>query len=385
MIRALLPALSLLGLVACGTTYDTSKDDPTESESDTEASESDPTDTEDTEPEGTDADGDGVTVEEGDCDDNNLYATPGRDEDTNDDIDNDCDGRIDEKFEGLFTILYNDEAADVSRSVLVDNLGNDTTEIDMDDVYYASFLTDDVDKISFIGTASDGIIVRYNRDGSTETIADLSEVEWEEEDEPAGFAGLAAHPDGYYLLSGIDRLYKVESDGSYEELASWLCLEEDGSHELYLQDIAVDWQTGEVLLAGLGGGVATWSEEDGVTHLVMADLENLENYYYTVEYKDGGGFYAMGASVSEGDYALYRYNASDQDFVLKGTWGRDATPIDLTIEDNDAYVSATGGWHNYIYKWPLDGGTPEFLYDSGEAEEAEDFSGVSVYYSVDGE
>ncbi len=45
---------------------------------------------------GTDADGDGWTVAEGDCDDDNIWAYPGADECACDHIDNDCDGLVDE-------------------------------------------------------------------------------------------------------------------------------------------------------------------------------------------------------------------------------------------------------------------------------------------------
>jgi len=44
----------------------------------------------------TDGDGDGVTVDDGDCDDNDPNVNPNAEEVCGDDIDNDCDGRIDE-------------------------------------------------------------------------------------------------------------------------------------------------------------------------------------------------------------------------------------------------------------------------------------------------
>ncbi len=42
-----------------------------------------------------DADGDGYSPEDGDCDDDNADVFPGQDE-PSDDIDNDCDGAIDD-------------------------------------------------------------------------------------------------------------------------------------------------------------------------------------------------------------------------------------------------------------------------------------------------
>ena len=52
-------------------------------------------------PVGTDNDGDGFTVENGDCDDDDPWTNPLRDEKGGDGVDNDCDGMIDEKWDGL--------------------------------------------------------------------------------------------------------------------------------------------------------------------------------------------------------------------------------------------------------------------------------------------
>ena len=75
-------------LIACGA-GDTANDGPP---IDTQA----PADTgipwPDGDCEGTDEDRDGWCAEEGDCDDSNEWVNPGREEDTEDQIDNDCDG-----------------------------------------------------------------------------------------------------------------------------------------------------------------------------------------------------------------------------------------------------------------------------------------------------
>ena len=56
---------------------------------------------------GTDEDGDGFTVEEGDCDDTDPWTNPARSEEAGDGIDNDCDGRVDEKWSGITVSLLN--------------------------------------------------------------------------------------------------------------------------------------------------------------------------------------------------------------------------------------------------------------------------------------
>jgi hypothetical protein len=54
-----------------------------------------------------DADGDGVTIEEGDCDDNDDTVSPDADE-ICDGIDNDCDDVIDEAFDSVMETFYED-------------------------------------------------------------------------------------------------------------------------------------------------------------------------------------------------------------------------------------------------------------------------------------
>ena len=70
----------------------------------------------DTGSQGTDADGDGFTVEEGDCDDNDIGVNPGREEDVFDGVDNDCDGRVDEEWSGV-TVAQ--QSRDRSSSIVV--------------------------------------------------------------------------------------------------------------------------------------------------------------------------------------------------------------------------------------------------------------------------
>ena len=57
---------------------------------------------------GTDEDGDGFSVEDGDCDDTSPWINPARDEEPNDGVDNDCDGKIDEKWSGVTISLFKD-------------------------------------------------------------------------------------------------------------------------------------------------------------------------------------------------------------------------------------------------------------------------------------
>ena len=53
----------------------------------------------------TDEDGDGFSIEGGDCDDTDPWTNPLRDEEGGDGVDNDCDGMIDELWDGLTAAL----------------------------------------------------------------------------------------------------------------------------------------------------------------------------------------------------------------------------------------------------------------------------------------
>ncbi|MBK7760621.1 MAG: putative metal-binding motif-containing protein [Deltaproteobacteria bacterium] len=86
---------------------------------------------------GTDEDGDGFTVEDGDCDDADVYVNPGWPENeaegnAADGKDNDCDGYVDESFRGL-VVLQQGDGDDPARIVGVDDFGDTDWEVLLDD------------------------------------------------------------------------------------------------------------------------------------------------------------------------------------------------------------------------------------------------------------
>ena len=83
-----------------------------------------------TEETGTDEDGDGFTVEDGDCDDTSPWINPARDEEPADGVDNDCDGRIDEKWSGVTISLAKQGSA--SSLLKLNQLGNIEAEITLE-------------------------------------------------------------------------------------------------------------------------------------------------------------------------------------------------------------------------------------------------------------
>jgi hypothetical protein len=120
-----------------------------------------------------DTDGDGWTIEEGDCDDNNWWAFPGAEEYC-DGVDNDCDGNTDENFwddyesnnvlgaavdlgeidyDGVTGERY---AVDLAGLTLHEEGDEDWFRFDADDEYY-----DDIDiTISYSGSADAVVIMQ---------------------------------------------------------------------------------------------------------------------------------------------------------------------------------------------------------------------------------
>jgi len=117
--------LGSLVLVACPVDPPTETGDPgTDTEVDTSESDTDDPDT-DTELNATDEDRDGWTIENGDCDDDDVFVNPAWEERANADKDNDCDGRIDESFDRfvVFEVRPGDDPP-LARQRSVDVLGD---------------------------------------------------------------------------------------------------------------------------------------------------------------------------------------------------------------------------------------------------------------------
>ena len=92
----------VLMLMSCGSKSDVVVPEPSEEVSEPSEEVAEPS-----EEAGTDEDGDGITVEDGDCDDTSPWINPLMDEEAGDSVDNDCDGRIDEKWWGVDVSVYN--------------------------------------------------------------------------------------------------------------------------------------------------------------------------------------------------------------------------------------------------------------------------------------
>ncbi len=160
-----LPALAMLVLSACDAGKNPEDSVPTDTDTDSDTDTDTDTDSDsDSDTQVTDADGDGYTTEDGDCNDADEYVYPGSAEKC-DDIDNNCNGQIDE---GATDVFYADADGDGY------GLENEaTTACDAPSGYAAeSGDCDDGDAAYHPGAAEDDCTDPndYNCDGSAGTI-----------------------------------------------------------------------------------------------------------------------------------------------------------------------------------------------------------------------
>jgi hypothetical protein len=327
--------------------------------------------------EGTDEDGDGWTVEEGDCDDDDIYVNPARDEDTSDGKDNDCDGRTDEDFSGVavIQIWYDGGPHTIHR---IDTLGNisSTLEVDNDGQSYPIFLTEGVDGGYAALDWGTYAVVEIGDDGSVTTLSEFADDL--KDGNIVYFAGITTHPDGYYLVGCGNALYAVESgSGARTLLAAW-----DYKTELFVYDLAPDPATGEVALFGYFGGFAIW---DGQALDIRAPggTDNPATAYLSAgAHLDGGGWYAMGASaegyqvfeLDEGaaQTVMDAYDAGvDLDkppeiWVPQATWEGQWQPAFFTVDGDsgDYYISANAASYPTVWRIGASSGSQDLFYES---------------------
>ncbi|MCB9764260.1 MAG: putative metal-binding motif-containing protein [Alphaproteobacteria bacterium] len=312
------------------------------------------------EPQGTDEDRDGWSVEEGDCDDNNIYVNPARDEDATDGIDNDCDGRIDEVFHGL-VVLQQGDGTVPARVVFLDDFGEQVDEVLFDDAdLIPFFMTEGLNGGWVIGTLAnyDGAnevqvaLYEVTADGSTSLLADFSDAEaW-----AFGMWGIATHPDGYYLVTTGDSLQAVEpGSGVLTPLATW-----DAEGELYAFDVDVDILSGDIGVTGYYGGFATLTAEGAVSTHRTFDPENIEYLLLSGKHRDVDGWWAGGSDVN--GWGVFKFDEDAATWVRRADFeGQDESwnPRFFSTDDVNGgfYVTTTEATYPTVWRIPDDGGT----------------------------
>jgi hypothetical protein len=357
--RLLLP-LILLACSGPSTTPVETGDGDADTDTDADSDADTDTDTD------TDEDGDGWSVEEGDCDDGDIWVNPAWDEDTSDDKDNDCDGRIDETFAGVLVIDADASGAENTTLQLIDIVGDLVSSTVTTAKFYPEWIDDEVDLRSWVAWDRYTLgLYHFDATGDVQRYVDLSEYDWGE-DGPAWLTGVAAHPDGYYLVAGSDRLLKMHKDGTWEEAVRTTCDLMTPEVELCPTAIATDRRTGRTAVFGKYGGYGIWTEEGGIEVKLPANIDPWSSTFMDAKYREGGGLFALGANVEgEGDaaqlfYGIYKYNEPDDVIVRRNDWpNNDFVPTGFASEGETGawYIAANGGWCTMAWRT-----TPDFDY-----------------------
>lgn len=316
---------------------------------------------------GTDQDGDGFTVENGDCDDNDPWTNPARDEENNDNIDNDCDGRTDEKWSGVTVSLRNSGRA--SSLVVFNQIGNVEDQITLNNDCVPTYLDSFQQKITNSTFTDTGWVISHansalatvSATGDCSVIADFSE-----EEENTELLGVIAHPDGYYLASRGNALVKISNDGTVDTLAEWDANivddagEANPAYQIYVWSIARDIRTDTIALFGLFGGFATWDATNGFVQHRQVDANTWDGRYaYAGAYKDGGGWYTLLYNSDNGEISVARFNATEANWVNRVVWTDQdhgaqefAFPQGITVNGDmgDYYITADVASFSMVYR-----------------------------------
>ncbi|MSP54942.1 MAG: hypothetical protein EXR69_04955 [Myxococcales bacterium] len=382
--RDVLAACAVAGsLAACTQNTGTFKHDDSDPGTDSDSGPFD-TGTVDTSDTDGDLDDDGYTPEEGDCDDSSVYASPAREEDTNDGADNDCDGRVDEDWTGVDVAYYN--SAGSSSIFSLDAIGRVTDEYTLDNSCGPVWL-DHRD-----GPLSDGTdewVINNNyaavavvaRDGTCTDVGDFSDADVY----PYGVFGVAAGLDGTIYAATLDNLVVVAEDGTLTSVASWKCnFEAVADHELAAYSLAVDPSTGVVGLFGYFGAFATYDPSSGVFTLLAAEnWETSTLNTFSGAHKDGGGWYSPAVDGATGAYGIYKFNLEEASWVQQEEWSdEDWAPFMLAIDgdEGDYYVTANAGWFYTVWRVVAGDGYAAQLYSSDGTVQSRAFYGIVSNY-----
>lgn len=325
-----------------------------------------------------DLDGDGFTVEEGDCDDTDVHANPAREEDDRDGIDNDCDGKVDEAWAGVTVVHYDGGGADLF-TVDAGGFEEDRLPVTGEECY--PIWLDHYGEDWLVNNNYAMVTVVDGATGACTDLGDFSDAEVY----PYGVYGIVTGADGLAYATTLDKLYRVDADGTITEVATWPCdLMDPTAHELAAYSLAVDPLTGEIGLFGYFGGFATWSEAAGVTMYATEDLQNPAVYTWSGAHRDGGGWFSPGATAD--GMAVLRFDLATSAWVEAESWeDEDWSPFMLALDsdEGDFYVTATAGWYATIWRIVHGSGYAADLYITSGAE-PENFYGIVSEYTYGG-
>lgn len=301
-----------------------------------------------TEPQGTDEDGDGFTVEDGDCDDSNPWINPARDEETDDMVDNDCDGRIDEQWSGVtVSVLKQGETSSLLR---LNQIGNVESEISLTNDCMPTYLDHNLSTGGYVISHANTALASVSETGDCTVLADFSE------DDNTELLGVVSLPNGDAMASRGSELIQVSASGAVTSVVSWDAnlMDETGAtnpnFQLYVWSIARDLVSGDIALFGLYGGFATWNETDGLTvHRSINPDEWDGRYAYAGAAKDGGGWFSLVYTSETGEISVAEFDDTAMDWNTRIVWSESdqsaqefAFPQGITVngDNGDYYVTA---------------------------------------------
>ncbi|MBM76048.1 MAG: hypothetical protein CMK59_11660 [Proteobacteria bacterium] len=338
-------------ILGCETSKDISTD---HSSADTQSEIEEDTESEQQETEeGTDADGDGFTVENGDCDDTTPWINPLMDEELGDQVDNDCDGRIDEQWTGVDIARVNQEGR--SHIITMNILGQIEREIRLDEECLPIYI-DHQKEDGWVISNGYVSVTEVTSQGECTVLADFSE----DEEYPNVF-GILTHPEGYYLASQGNRLISIDEQGNVDVLTSWSSDPMDEEFNLDGRTIAIDLVTWEVAIFGWYGGFATWSEEQGFIQHRKANVEEFDGLFaYSGTAKDGGGWFSLVYDSNTGSVSVRRFNFDQNEWIERMSWSEEtggaqeyAIPGGITINGDFGEYYVTANIASYHSVWRM--------------------------------
>ena len=284
-----------------------------------------------------DLDDDGVTPEEGDCDDSDFHVRPGLPEEGGDGLDNDCDGRTDEEWSGFDVGRVDDDGN--GSIITLDTIGRDDDELSISDGCQPTWL----DHLDGGWVISSGYIEvdTVDTEGTCTMLADFSDPKVYE----YGVWGIAAQTDGTVLAATVGGLQSVAADGTITQIATWVVDFKDvTAHEFAATNVAVDPATGDVGLFDYFGGFGTYDAENGFVVHKKGNWDAPELYTTSGAHRDGGGWYTQGIDATTGAYGIYRFDLDAEEWVLEEEWDADSdwSPFQVAIDGDsgDWYVTA---------------------------------------------
>lgn len=294
-----------------------------------------------------DLDDDGVTPEEGDCDDTDFRIGPGLPEREDNGKDDDCDGRIDEAWDGVAVAYVSGDGA--GQILELSHSGKVADTIDTDEECAPTFISYLPDGSGWLANNGFTKVVTVDRSGTCTELADFSETDF-------GVYGITIGLDGTFYATTVDSLVTIAADGTVTTLAAW-----DPDTQMLAVGLATDPLTGQIGVFDYLGGFATYDEVNGFVIQIQADFANPALTTFSGAHRDGGSWYVPAQDLHTGLFGIYGYDAAAKAWVKSDEWhDEDWTPFMLTVDGDDAnhpdyYVTATAGWYQTV--WRIAGGT----------------------------